>query len=147
MILVNELRIGNWANLIALDQKIQIESISRNFGMPGLFTWMNEDVEYEDSLTAIEGLPLSSELLMACGFEEDDGEFQHPDNTDFDLMICCSENNLWCAYNFGNEGKSVLGDKIPQATVANPICNPFKYFHQLQNLYFSLTGTELTYQP
>lgn len=68
MIPANELRIGNWVSLIALDQKIIVESISKT-GIGGLFTWVEKGEEYEDSLSGIEGILLEPDLLLACGFK------------------------------------------------------------------------------
>jgi len=97
------------------------------------------------SLSVILPIPLTPDVLERCGFEGQDGEFQHPENTDFDLMICCSENGLWCAYNFGQsfDGFAVITPRVN--IVPNPICNPFKHLHQLQNLYYCLCGTELNF--
>jgi hypothetical protein len=137
-----ELRIGNWITLLALDQKIEVQSISET-GLGGLFTWIHHGEEYEDSLTGVGPIPLTAEILEKAGFENDNGEFQHPNNTDFDLMFCMSPNNLWCGYNFGNRKDGVPFVETTLGFVANPICNPFRYVHQLQNLYWCLVGEEL----
>lgn len=94
-------------------------------------------------IDVVKPIPLTPEILEKCGFENNEGQFSHPDNNDFDLFFFQS-GNLWCAYNFGKEGESPLPSNYPNAPVYNPICNPFKYLHQLQNLYYSLTGQELT---
>lgn len=140
MIQAKELRIGNKVNLIALDQIIEIESVNRVDGLTGLYTWINENEEYEDSLTGIEGIPLTPELLVKCGFKwnGDKGSNKHyflnglritvPSYTLSILRDCdkAGESQAgWC-------GKSI-GDRIP-----------LKSLHQLQNLYHSLTQTEIT---
>lgn len=132
MIQANELRINNWITILK-DNGVYYYQIASG-----------HDIEEIDGCPeSVNPIPLTPEILLACGFEDDGGEFQHPKNTDFDLMICCSPNNLWCAYNFGFENVGPFMEHIPMQTVANAICNPFKYVHQLQNLYFALTGTEL----
>lgn len=125
----NELRIGNWYEF---DEE------------PTQWSWQTmKDMEFEDEHIG-EPIHLTPEILEKAGFENNDGEFNHPNNTDFDLIFSCSENGLWCAYNLGN-GQSFIPfiETIPGSPVLNPICNPFKYLHQLQNLYFALTGDEL----
>lgn len=151
MIDSRELRIGNKV-------KVTISNDAGIYEVLAIPAWgMNDDGDGKEPLVLIDRCPkqlvpesklkpisLTPEILIAAGFENDGGEFQHPDNTDFDLMFYCSENGLWCAYNFGDRKTSVPFVETTLGVVSLPICNPFKYVHQLQNLYFALTQTEIT---
>lgn len=144
MINANELRIGNWVNFTYNHKSKAIQIPCK------VYELRRELVTLEDKhdlitvrFEAIQPVDLTPEILEKCGFENNDGEFTHPNNTDFDLMFCASENGLWCGYNFGDL-KGIAPFQGPlTGVVALPICNPFKYVHQLQNLYFALTGEEL----
>lgn len=142
MIPANELRIGNWVdvenastiidNSSGAYQKIvrakyeQVESISNEFALAGGFHCL----EYG------EPIPLTPEIVIACGFEKR----QHKWN---DGSV--SENDYWLGkYHVGFTEK----DGIYFARVThdgNPcwLCS-LQHLHQLQNTYFCLTGTELT---
>lgn len=71
-------------------------------------------------------VPLTPEILEKCGAVKVEGEWQ------FKVAICA----LWISFRFhashcySEIGGIYLGGQI-------------KYVHQLQNLYFALTGTEL----
>lgn len=140
-----ELRIGNLlSHKDYPGQEFEVVGLTKNncqidSGLVhGYFEWKSIE---KDILPIL----LTKEWMVRFGFEidgdqqTDNIEFQHPDNTDFDLMFSCSVNKLWCAYNFGKEETNIRTE-----IVSLPICNPFKYVHQLQNLYFALTGEELT---
>ena len=132
MINANELRIGNMVCLIALDQKIKIESISKvNEG--GLFTWIYNSEEYEDSLSAIEPIPLTPDILEKCGFVKDnnDLEFHDPD--------FCS----WHQREFPVVGMLTTSSKGNYLFDEETDTLRIQYLHQLQNLYYSLTNSEL----
>lgn len=126
----NELRIGNWVNN-GFDKPFQILGIISKGNTGGY------------SLSTLKPIPLTPEILEKAGFENDNGEFTHPNNTDFDLMFCCSDNGLWCAYNYGHTNYGPFEEHEHKPPTALPICNPFKHLHQLQNIYFALTGEEL----
>lgn len=119
MINRNELRIGN-----LVEEKVlgycKVDTILRKTAQVS----KDESQSYSIDIKNLLPIPLTPELLIKCGLEEANfknqlrfcGEFLI-DNTDgsFDLIIGDNEISL--------------------ATV--------KYLHQLQNLFFSLTNTEL----
>ena len=79
------------------------------------------------------GVPLTPEILEKCGFKKRDEEF----NSLFRLgkvqvytQVYSENNNIFFAYSFGYD--------IEETEI--------KYLHQLQNLYFALTGEELNIQ-
>lgn len=135
----NELRLGNWIKYT--NHKELRNDYKGTFLKVDIDTLMYIDTNNHADF--YEPIELTPEILEKCGFENDNGEFSIP-NLDFDLMICCSENGLWCAYNFGHVNPGPLPHRIPTGMQANPICNPFKHLHQLQNLVHALTGEELT---
>jgi hypothetical protein len=123
MIRPNELRIGNWVDGGKVYYKIQASD----------FVYTNFNVT--------KPIPLTPEILESAGFEREEDEILNvyskkylctcpiqdskPDHIDFKIY----EDNYgnWYLY-FEGAG----------------IGNGFKYLHQLQNLYYTLTGHELT---
>lgn len=113
-----EVRIGNWVNFdFKVDGQEQIE-----------FGWqIDEGYRFH-------GIPLTEEWLVRFGFEK---EIIDQGNKEVDgywknvlMMIPCPNNK---EYFYGAPyGYPMSGDKT-------------MYVHQLQNLYFALTGEELTF--
>ena len=120
----NELRIGN---------------IIRYKGQPKIVRWVKDDsigIRKKNlqpitiSINEIENITLTEGLLLKCGFTREKHGFtiQIGNNLDFVIDL---ENELT---GYGLNWK-------------DSACYQFKYInqvHQLQNLYFSLTGEELT---
>jgi len=126
MINYKEARAGN---IVMYDNRLfQIESIAMSFpclntdefGI-GVVDWNN-----------INPIPLTPEILEKCGFEWSIyHQAWHKQGFVFDL----SERSVGGFFMH----KSRLNSEI--------ICPEIQYLHQLQNLYFSLTGEELNYKP
>ena len=95
-------------------------------------TWIKEQAQCDVSnCEYLQPIPLNEEWLLKFGFErtylsEFRSKFTHKDNR-------CS------AYNFSSEHKSMQGFTWHGRYVKN-----IEYVHQLQNIYFSLIGEELT---
>ena len=140
MINSNEVRRGS---LVQYDNRIfEIDTISEEyptlnteeFGI-GVVDWNN-----------IEGIPLTEEWLLKFGFEQ---------NVDGEFFFCLKENGSGIlkinAIYDDNDGRInvclSLDDKSNEDCFAFWICDIEKVtnVHTLQNLYFALTGTELTY--
>ncbi len=118
---------------------------------PFLFQWEDRDwyalSECTLNLEDCSPIPLSPELLLKCGFDErkwDNGKSSGQEYTksigddgfkfSFEWGFSAS---AWCDFKIiGNGCYDETGEKS-----INEIC---KYLHQLQNLYHSLTGEELT---
>jgi hypothetical protein len=120
----SELRVGNYA--LAYGKEIlQCTGIAK-----GLF-WFQPDLSisaFQDahSINAMSGIPLTPEILEACGFVlSEDGEgVYHWDRPD-------------CAIDFQSES-----DSAPKQV--NPVLDyNLVHLHQLQNLYFAHKGIEL----
>lgn len=120
MIAAHELRIGNWLNPAEPEFKGQYFQIKSG------------DIKHiEEGMQRYQYEPISitPEILIAAGFKQSD-EFAHFYRLeDFDIEFCFG-GCYWVVDDRGdNEG-----------TKARQIY----YLHQLQNLYFALTGNELT---
>lgn len=120
MIQANELRIGNWLN------------------HHGKFPFQMTLSEFYDlqsgvrSLEYTQPIPLTPEILEKAGFEETgegEDQFFHKEEKLFGLS------RRWDISIEGKEYSHIWDGSFTGRTI--------KYVHELQNLYFALTGTEL----
>jgi len=113
MIKVNELRIGNWFIYSDIAQSSLIGTYDKVDC--DLFPICNDEIYFMNPI------PLTPEILQQCGFE-------------MDKMFKC--------YTIQTEtGEIILSSSyILQST---DTITKLNYLHQLQNLYFALTGSEL----
>jgi len=126
MIPANELRIGNWA----YDKKI-----NRNIQFTSFFGLCNIESRPDD----YDPIPLTPGVLEACGFRwnGDRGSSKHYFLNGLRIALPSLVLSILRDCNAAGEsqaglcGKSI-GDRIY-----------LKHLHQLQNLYFALTGDEL----
>jgi hypothetical protein len=116
---VNELRVGN---LIRFSNKIQPERIVRvDVRFFAAFAGGRASSEFsadEEVSNYYNPIPITPEILVKAGFGEN-GHFFNIRHLEYTLI----SNRMWY--------KTKIIDK------------PLKYVHQLQNLYFALTGEEL----
>lgn len=133
MIQPNELRIGNWfqqdaSNNNTISRFFTVDEIKR-YGVRS--TYIRQDTNQPHtslfSLDSIHPIPLTPEILEKCGFEKGSIYFYFPK-----FRIAKIENSDNWIILFSNSDL--------------PICR-FQHLHQLQNLYFALTNTELNYTP
>lgn len=121
-ILANELRVGNLyypkgTNYAAVVNANDIGAIQNGIG-----------VDF------YQPIPLTPEILEKCGFDWSiyhQAFRQHQDTVEFYYLNECYPSG----FQFSTFKKQQL------------IGNPIQYLHQLQNLYFALTGEELTFKP
>lgn len=139
MINANELRIGNWMNPILGNTFEQVTSIKEHKAIDGTFSTIGVSNRETTLLPEhIMPIPLSPEILEMAGFTKhlDKGSpyyfrsgfrYNVKNGTISILRDCRAAGESqahWCG--------TSLGDSIEMP-----------YLHQLQNLTFALTGTEL----
>lgn len=143
MITAAEIRMGNW--LIAKDRDGDTRYVKvENFDTRAInwfttsYTVEAEAYFIEDRSHGgswVEGIPLTTEILEVAGFDGDlDWRVKGNDGVVFRLKV--PKTNLTIDMNA--MGGITLFDKGCVSTGTN-----IQYVHQLQNLYFALTGTEL----
>lgn len=135
MINANELRIGNFV----LDNNIQRKVLGIKKDDIGDVLLLDHK-STNRLLKNINSIPLTPEILVACGFkkeirgEEDDFDgpeiVYHLDGVDIYDHRECGGNFSYATYT-RYPGRGFKGGRIVD------------YLHQLQNLYFALTGKEL----
>lgn len=132
MIQANELRIGNW-----LQSKIPFQVTGENIEQ------FSRGVNHPTQL--ISPIPLTPEILKKCGFEENLGGWYLDGDIDQKSFRSDDRKFAWCMtlshvddndVHFRVGYSSVLINDAPARHI--------QYLHQLQNLYYSLTGKELT---
>lgn len=118
---IKELRIGNLIERNGVTAKIELI----NNEIDEVY-FIDDDFYYNDFCCNINPIPLTKELILKFGFEDSIINKNSPINCyEFDLK---------------NQCLYILTDGKNRITISRFI----KYVHQLQNLYFSLTGEELT---
>ena len=116
----NEIRVGNWLN----DPRPFNEDTKKFFKMTdnGYFKVTARDIQFAEEYKPI---PLTEEILLKCRFKKD---------TKGVLVL---NKNIYSLILWGGEVSVYL--KIDESVLSIEI----NYLHQLQNLYFALTGQEL----
>jgi len=133
----NELRIGNWILIPYQNAPIAIPAHETQVQGMTIFGEIltNNTPEHEGLKTNpnhISGIPLTEEWLLKFGFEKKDGAGL----CGFYKDILWNKYICWAwSIDVGIEDKN--GDELLSFI-------KIKYVHQLQNLYFALTGNELT---
>ena len=128
----NELRIGNYIKFKSTGEVERVYNIINDFRWIGGVSEKNKksvDINSVDIADA-ESIPLNEEWLVKFGFEKHFGNNNHllyslPNLTLVKYEKETDFNGYWLKYYQG---------KFPKK---------LKYVHQLQNLYFALTGEEL----
>lgn len=115
---IRELRLNNWVYSLQIGEYVQISSIDSEFVT--LKAHVMFDHVYADM---IEPIPLTEEILLKCGFDK------------FLKGIKCSD--IYDTYRLGFfQIENHYGIYVFHGV-------EIKHLHQLQNLYFALTGEEL----
>lgn len=124
MIKSNELRIGNWVNGAGVGA-----GIVRSIGEDVVYVFAKY-CYFSFSLKDIEPIPLTPEILEKCGFVD-------PANNGLGLRLPLDEVDEFCWYKHDNTIRyQTIGSGYTRAM-------NIQHLHQLQNLLFALTGTEL----
>ena len=122
----NELRIGNLVNGVLTQEPYIIDAWALREMENG-----NYQNSYDTETKVFEPIPLTEEWLVKFGFKI--------------TKQTKEDNNIWTVY--GEESKFELEEIIGFFLYDN-MCfgTQTKYVHSLQNLYFALTGEELTFK-
>jgi hypothetical protein len=120
----NELRVGNWLQFENGVTPKSFVQVNAWFLRQLVHDHKNDNPELNGYYS---GIPLTPEILEKAGFvykESGDEVFEQEWHIDGHELIWgpTSDNSYCCDYHCGNE---------------------IQYLHQLQNLYFALTGEEL----
>jgi hypothetical protein len=127
---LNELRIGNYIKLMLNDEEFAIIQVTLN------------DLDAVDNKKGVyEPLPLTEDWLLKHGFSV----------KNFDYSIPISECKVvWLTLIPQDEECSAYSVCVTQTDEdeedQNAFLSDISYVHQLQNLYFALTGKELDYE-
>jgi hypothetical protein len=115
-----ELRIGNYLNYLMVDGKYHPQKINSGSDIDGLNDFQPIPI------------PLTPEILEKCGFEYDSIEW--PSAKVWVLKSVPLQDKYICA----------LQQKTGPSFWYRPANLKVQYIHQLQNLFYSLTGEELS---
>lgn len=132
MINKQELRIGNW---VEYDGKYyKIDTIANEFPTLNTSEFGIGVVDWNN----INPIHLTEEILLKCGFEKTDdyGDqiYYEPKNRgNRNYYICFDHEDISFGLNVFGNCTNLLHDN-----------SNLQFLHQLQNLYFALTGEELT---
>lgn len=136
----NELRIGNLVQAIGRDGYCEVTGIRKQEVKDGWYYSVVVNDEKENHLLPdhLLPIPLTPDILEKCGFPEIKNDIL-PYWQWKDKDGNCIE---W------HDDGSVLVAKVGECNHGfNMDKNPVTSLHQLQNLYYSLTGQELNYTP
>lgn len=123
MINPNELRIGNYIqDIISLEVDLIVYKIE-----DGIITCGDEGFHYPYLAESVKGIILSNEILEKVGFKK----INHIHGYSFYSLNSSKVNG--CHIDIYPEKTSWMSYSV----------NHCKYLHQLQNLYYSITGNEL----
>ena len=114
----NELRIGNWYNEFGIAKQVTPDTILRLY-----------QIELAGKIAVdVSPIPLTEEWVLKFGFDKTSySEFEFLKNSSFRL----------CGFGWTIEQYTIQFGWVELNTLSS------KYVHQLQNLYFALTGEEL----
>lgn len=131
MIKPEELRIGN---IVQRPEELRIKLIDGDVIYFGINCAMMRDCERLGKDWAFEGIPLTEEWLVKMGFE------MYPSGVWNDHVRNFNSEDM---IPFSGLGPTKLGYNLESA---DGMDLNIKYVHQMQNLYFALTGKELTFK-
>ena len=131
----NELRINNWVYIPQLKSNKQIGVIEEN----GRFITKNYDFSFS-TITCLQPIPITPEILEKCGFVPNAiGQLA--------IEILGIDTHLELVSIIGGYCYLNLNQVGEFGSIQDISINRIQHLHQLQNLYYALTGEELIYQP
>lgn len=144
----SELRIGNWVKTCIPDMDIMIPTLVTQvqgidiFGRP-LFCHSTGVNGFHMHINHVQPIQLTPEILEKCGFEK-----RIINNAFNEYFLPCTPagyKNEWILryMDYDNNPGLEFAPRLDGSIHSFP-CNSL---HQLQNLFYALTGEELNYQP
>lgn len=130
MIKISELRIGNIARVANLTGRVT--GLDMDSGANDITMSFSPGYEYPPE--AVDPIPLTPEIMEKCGFARDEENdcngysSYRPETAHYGVRLFINDKRHVCAHYLG----TAISTNHPQ------------YLHQLQNLFFALTGEELT---
>ncbi len=121
----NELRLGNWVESVYTDHIFKLTSIDEGRVCTD---------ESSLNINHVCGIPLTPEILKKAGFDKQQSTVGMNDSFDYTIGF----NHVTC-----NHLLMLHSNRCGEFFYQN-IRHEIKYVHQLQNLYFVLTESELT---
>jgi hypothetical protein len=155
MIQANELKIGNLVYYNGNHKEVGIVTSLQPKFYPkycetskDIFIGLNQRHDIVYSVKDIQPIPLTEELLLKFGFEKD-SDFWYTKKYFTDLEYRTEEMSV--SYNI-HSNRLAIYDSIEETSAdvcSYPIytAKRLMHLHQLQNLYFALTGEELQTTP
>jgi len=122
-----ELRVGNLLHFPYYNEYVEVLGINAHenngstFDLPKIYHWISfkrNSILYTEPILLLEPIPLTEEWLLNFGYTKEDSNF----------------------WNLGH----IVWEYDGGVFICNKNGITLKYVHQLQNLYFALTGRELT---
>jgi hypothetical protein len=133
MIQANELRIGNWVYVtdeVLVGDEFKENFIARVQTIKGLGSLSVDGGRSDISLRHVDPIPLTPEILQKCGMTKDNY---------WENCYLFTENEGMFSFEWKNDALVMyVGNTLEYESGPD-----VKYLHQLQNLYFALTGEEL----
>ena len=131
MIDIHGLQVGNWLEHKFSFKNYQIEGIHDNL------IYIKEVTPGWVHMSAYSPIPLTPEILIACGFKK---------RTYNDEYLFEEHSQMWFKYYSHLGAWQLEVDTSYEGGYETDIAT-IKSLHQLQNLYYCLTGEELNYKP
>ena len=128
MIDVKELRVGNVLYVKYESKTHIVHSIHEYNTFNGGYAIRMEN-GFKCSLDYAEPVPLTEELLLKCGFNIECYEYCIKEQRLFAIE------DFWILHNCHNDFYGVM--------CSNKVVRKIEHLHQLQNIYYALTGEEL----
>lgn len=141
----NELRIGNWINDPLLKREVRVDGIEPNWDYLWL-NYKNGSGQYKSMIKDIEPIPLTEEWLEKLGFEFYDYDvFDKDEDGDMKAIYTAFRiKNGTTEYRVDIQPDEKHSFNIKWLWSEEVVLSSVLYVHTLQNLFFALTGKELT---
>lgn len=134
---LGDLRLGNWVKInegigqVCCLMTVEYEDWSIGEDMPICVDGERYNAPRSCTLEEVEGIPLTEEILLGCGFKEIPCSLKAYKQYSFDSRIT-EEQCVMTLYS--SDGKNFM---------ATSIRDDIKYVHELQNVFYAMNKEEL----